>query len=305
MFINVFIQVSILFILILIGVILTKTNIFTETGAKCFTDVVLYLATPCVIIKSFIREFDKSMLKNLFISFLAAFILHIIFIVLCHLLLHSKDEARKTVLRFGVVFSNCGYMSIPLQQALLGDIGVFFAASYVAIMNFFVWSYGLLTMSGDKKSLSLKKLIANPGIIGLVLGIVVFVFSVPLPKIVSEPISYMASLNTPLPMLVIGYHLTKSNMLKSLKDIKCMFAILLKLILLPLLSLIGMYICGLRGDLLVSLLISCAAPTAAVTTMFSAKFNKDTALSVNMVSLSTLLSLVTMPCLVTLAQYIA
>lgn len=305
MFINVFIQVCILFALILIGVILAKAKILSEASAKSFTDVVLYVATPCVIIKSFIREFDKSMLKNLLISFLAALILHIAFIVLCHLFLRSKDEARKVVLRFGVVFSNCGYMSIPLQQALLGDIGVFYAASYVAIMNFFVWSYGLITMSGDKKALSPKKLVMNPGIISLMLGVIVFVFSIPLPKIVSEPISYMASLNTPIPMIVIGYHLTKSNMLNGIKDLKCAFAIFLKLVLLPLLSLGGMYLCGIRGDLLVSLVISCAAPTAAATTMFSAKFNKDTALSVNMVSISTILSLITMPCIVTLAQYIA
>ena len=305
MFVNVFIQVCILFVLILIGVTLEKTRVLNEAAAKGFTDVTLYLATPCVIIKSFIREFDESMLENLIMSFLAAFILHIAFIVLSHLLLRSKDEARKVVLRFGVVFSNCGYMSIPLQQALLGDIGVFFAASYVAIMNFFVWSYGLLSMSGDKKTLSIKKLIANPGIIGLALGVIVFIFSIPLPKIISEPVSYMASLNTPLPMIVIGYHLAKNNLLSGLKDMKCLFAIFLKLILVPLLSLGGMYLCGIRGDLLVSLVISCAAPTAAVTTMFSAKFNKDTALSVNMVSLSTLFSLITMPLIVTLAQYIA
>ena len=113
MFINVFIQVAILFALILIGVLLAKTKILTEVSAKSFTDVVLYVATPCVIIKSFIREFDRSMLKNLLISFLAALLLHIAFIVVSHLILHSKEEARKVVLRFGVVFSNCGYMSIP------------------------------------------------------------------------------------------------------------------------------------------------------------------------------------------------
>lgn len=305
MFINVFIQVCILFALILIGALLAKTKILTEASAKSFTDIALYVATPCVIIKSFIREFDKSMLKNLLVSFLAAMILHIAFIIVSHLILHSKEEARKIVLRFGVVFSNCGYMSIPLQQALLGDIGVFYAASYVAIMNFFVWSYGLLAMSGDKKAFSPKKIILNPGIIGLALGVIVFIFSIPLPKIISEPISYMAALNTPIPMIVIGYHLTKSNMLNGLHDLKCVFAIFLKLVLVPLLSLGGMYIFGIRGDLLVSLVISCAAPTAAVTTMFSAKFNKDTSLSVNMVSISTILSLITMPCIVTLAQYVA
>ena len=88
MFINVFTQVAILFLLILLGVILTKSGILTKQGITGMTDMVLLIVTPCVIIKSFIREFDKSVLKNLLISFLIAFLLHIGFIILSHLMLH-------------------------------------------------------------------------------------------------------------------------------------------------------------------------------------------------------------------------
>ena len=305
MFINVFTQVVILFILILLGALLTKGKILTEKGVASITDMVLMLVTPCVIIKSFIREFDKSVLKNLLISFLIAFLVHIGFIILSHLILHSKEKAGERVLRFGAIFSNCGYMSIPLQQALLGDIGVFYGSSFIAIFNLFIWSYGIILMSGDKKYLKPKKIILSPGIIGLGIGLVIFLFSVPVPKIFSEPVSYLAALNTPLPMIIIGYHLTKSNILDGLKSFKCMFAILLKMVAFPLIALGAMYLCGIRGTMLVSMVISCSAPTAAITTMFSSKFSADTPLSVNMVSLSTVLSLISMPCLITLAEYIA
>lgn len=305
MFINVLTQVVILFILILLGVLLTKGKVLTEKGVQSMTDMVLILVTPCVIIKSFVREFDKSVLKNLLISFLIAFLVHIGFIIFSHLILHSKEKATERVLRFGTVFSNCGYMSIPLQQALLGDIGVFYGSSFIAIFNLFIWSYGIIMMSGDKKYLTPKKIILSPGIIGLVIGLIIFLFSIPVPKLILEPINYLASLNTPLPMIIIGYHLTKSNLLYGLKNFKCILAILLKLAVFPSIALGIMYLCGVRGDMLVSSVISCSAPTAAITTMFSSKFSADTPLSVNMVSLSTILSLVTMPCLITLAQYIA
>ena len=305
MFINVFTQVVILFILILLDVALTKANILTEKGVSSMTDMVLILVTPCVIIKSFVREFDKSVLKNLLISFLIAFLAHIGFIVLSHLIIHSKEKATERVLRFGSIFSYCVYMSIPLQQALLGDIGVFYAASYVAIFNLFIWSYGIITMSGDKKYLTPKKMILNPGMIGLGIGLIVFLFSSPLPKLILEPISYVASLNTPLPMIIIGYHLTKSNLLYGLKSFKCILAMGLKLIVFPAIALGVMYLFGIRGDMLVSSVISCSAPTAAITTMFASKFSADTPLSVNMVSLSTIISLITMPCIITLSQLIA
>lgn len=305
MFIGVLTQVVILLILILLGAILTKAHILTEQGVKSMTDTVLILVTPCVIIKSFIREFNTSVLKNLLISFLIAFLAHIGFILISHLILHDKNKARERVLRFGAIFSNCGFMSIPLQQALLGDEGVFYCSSYIAIFNLFIWSYGLISMSGDKKYLTPKKILLSPGIIALTIGLIIFLLSIPIPKIILEPISYMAALNTPIPMIIIGYHLMQSNVLKGLTDVKSLFAMAVKLVIFPLLMLGVLYLCGVRGTMLVSSVITCSAPTAAITTMFSAKYGADTSLSVNMVSISTILSLATMPVIITLAQYVA
>ena len=127
MFLNVLTQVIILLILILVGAVLAKGKILTSDGVKSMTDTVLMIVTPCVIIKSFIREFDPTVLKSLLLSFLIAIVSHIGFILLAHLLVKDKNKAREKVLRFGAVFSNCGYMSIPLQQALLGDEGVFYS----------------------------------------------------------------------------------------------------------------------------------------------------------------------------------
>ena len=302
MFTNVVSQVAILLMLMLIGVLLTKFQVLKENAIKSITDLVLYTVTPCVIIKSFVRKFEVSALKNLLISFLIAILVHIGFILLSRIIFRTKEVSRRKVLQFAVIFSNCGYMSLPLQEALLGDNGVFYGSSFIAIFNLFIWSYGILLMSGDKKYLTPKKMIINPGIIGLTLGLIVFLFSVPLPKVIYEPISYMASLNTPLPMIIIGYHLTKSKIFKGRAGF---LAIAVRLVLFPMIALAIMYLCGIRGDLFVSVVISCCAPTAAITTMFSDKFGCETALSVNLVSLSTIISLITIPLIVTLAQMIA
>ena len=250
MFTQVLTQVIILFILIIIGVILAKTKVLGENGVKNMTDLVLYTVTPCVIVKSFIREFDAAALKNLLLSFLIAILSHIGFILISRILIRDKDESNQAVLQFGTIFSNCGFMSIPLQQALLGDTGVFYCSSYIAIFQLFIWSYGILTMSGDKKYVTPKKLIINPGLIGLGVGLVIFLLSIPIPKIIAEPISYMASLNTPLPMIVIGYHLAHSKLIEGIKNFKCLYAIFIKLFLFPLLTLGVMYVCGVRGNLL-------------------------------------------------------
>jgi len=304
-FLTVLTQVLILLLLISIGFVLTKFKVLNDKGIKCITDIVLLLVTPCVIIKSFSREFEPKLFKQLLLSFLIAFLAHFIFIALSYLLMRCKNKSDNNVLRFGIIFSNCGYMSIPLQQALLGDIGTFYGSSYIAIFNAVIWSYGIILMSGDKKALTPKKLLINPGIIGVLLGFIIFVFSVNLPKPVFETVSYLASLNTPLPMIIIGFHLANSSIFDGIKDIRIIYSIFLKLIFFPLLALALLYLFGIRGDLLVSSVISVSAPTAAITTMFSSKYNQNTPLSANLVSLSTIASLITIPLIVTISQMIA
>ncbi|MGI6264172.1 MAG: AEC family transporter [Acutalibacteraceae bacterium] len=298
-------QVAILFILIALGFICGKTGILTQTVSKHASDLVLLFVTPCVIIHSFQRPFDVKMLKMLGLACLLAFLIHAGAIGLTHLLLHDPDKRRQRVLHVGTVLSNAGFMALPLQQALLGDDGVFFGAAYIAMFNLVLWSYGLLEMSGDRRALSPRKLLINPGVIGLVIGGALFLCSVTLPEILAAPIAHLAAMNTPLPMLIIGFYLSQSNLKAALRDWRGYLAIALRLVVVPLAALGIMWLCGVRGALLVSMVVASSAPVAAATTMFAAKFDGDASLSVNMVSLSTLLSILTMPLVVGLAQTMA
>lgn len=292
-------------ILIAVGFVAAKAKILTAEGTKCCTDIALIIVTPCVIIKSLIREYSGEIMKSLAKAFVLTFIVQVLLILLSTLLLHSKDKEKERVLRFGSIFANCGFMSLPLQQVILGDDGTLYGSAYIIMFNLAVWSYGVLLISGDKKYIRPKKLFINPGIIGLLIGIIIFVFSVPIPDIVYSSINYLSAIYTPLPMLIIGYHLAQSNVLNAFRDIRCIFSVFLSLIVYPLAALGLLYLIGVRGTLLVSIIISVSAPVAAITTMFSSKFGGDTELSVDMVSLSTVLSLGTMPLVIYIAQLIA
>lgn len=298
-------QVLILFVLIAIGYLGGKTKVINETGSKVITDVVLYFVTPCVIINAFQREFDVTMLIKLVVSAVCSALILLFSVLVAQLLFRKHTPDKACVYKFATVFSNCGFMSLPLQQALLGDEGVFFGATFVALFNIFVWSYGLITMKGKSEKGAIFKVLLNPGIIGTIVGIVLFLCSVTLPTIIAQPVSYMAALNTPVPMLIIGFYLSRANLKKAFTDVWSYISMGLRLIVLPLVTLLVLVLCGINGVLLVSLIISVASPVAAITTMMSAKYGRDTELSVSIVSSSTLLSLVTMPLIVGLAQYLS
>ena len=305
MFLSVCSQVGILLILILLGFILSKLNIVNEAGTKVLTDLVLYAATPAVILISFIRPFEKSAAKGLLLSFIASILAHSLFIILSLVIIKNKDINRERVFRFAAIFGNCGYMALPLEQALLGNEGVFYGSSVVAVFNIFVWSFGVYLMSGDKKYIKPKALALSPSIIAIIIGIIIFVFSIPVPEIIKSPIEFLAGLNTPLPMIIIGYHLYKSDILKGLRDKSALVVYLLKLVIFPLLALVIMYLCKIRGVMLVSLCVAFSSPIAAMTAMFSQKFNNDTSLAATLVSTSHILSILTMPPIIFLAQLLA
>ncbi len=294
-------QVLILFLLILAGFFLGKKGMLKQEGARALSDIALFLATPCVIIKTFQRPFSAEMLAQLGIALLVSALIHGIAMGLGSLFYRGSDAQNRT-LRLAVVLSNAGFMALPLQEAILGPTGVFYGTAYVVMFNLVLWSYGVLVMDRSGSRLSWKKILISPGSVGVALGLLVFFLPFDLPAILSTPISHLAALNTPLPMLFIGYYLSTVNLLDALKQKRYYGVLALRLLAVPLLSVGLLFLCGLRGDLLVSMAIAGCAPVAAGVPMFATRFSGDTESAVNLVALSTLLSLLTMPLVVALCQ---
>ena len=177
-FLTVFGQVMILFLLMALGFVFNKTGKLNRETCKALSDIIVVFVAPCVIIKSFIRDYNLDMLKNLIISIVLSAVLHIAMIVISKLVFCKDEDKKRRVLTFASIFSNAGFIALPLQEAILGTDGVFYGAAYVAVFNIVLWSFGIVEMSGDKSLITPKKLLISPGIIGVVVGVILFVFSI-------------------------------------------------------------------------------------------------------------------------------
>ena len=103
----------------------------------------------------------------------------------------------------------------------------------------------------------------------------------------------------------VGYYLGKADIMAAFRDGWSYLCMAMRLLVFPLITLAVLYLCGIRGNVLTVLVIGASAPVGATTTIFSAKFGRDTELSVHLVALSTILSMVTMPIIVGLTQTIS
>jgi predicted permease len=309
--------VAVLFFLIGVGYSCNKLKIFNEETVRGMTNMMLFVVTPCIIVDSFQRPFNSNDLGLLGIALFVAILYHALNIFFAHTCVFEKEQKRQRVMRFGLVFSNAGYMAFPLQEAILGKNGLFIGAIIIAVFNILLWTYGVWEMSGSlfkadgqmskaRQLLSTAKAgIINPGTLGVIFGLIFFFNSITLPEIIGKPVSIIASLNTPIPMIIIGFYLANAKISKVFTDLRAYNMMFLRLIVVPVVLFGLLYVMNIRNhNLVVALVIAASAPAAAATTMFAAKFNQDTLHSVAVVSYSTLISMITMPLVVGFAYWL-
>ena len=311
-------QVAILFVLMGFGAVMRKAGFFKENAIDGIVNVLILVVTPCLIVDVFQRPFDPSMLKGLGIAFAVAAFAHVALIGLSGAVVRHRDENVRRPLRLAAVFSNAGFMGIPLEQAILGDTGVFYGIVYVVVFNLFMWSWGLRIMKNEERRVKndgvVRKIphssffnlhsVVNPGTVGIALGAPLFFCSARLPAVVGVPIHHMANLNTPLAMIVIGYALAGAEFGKVLRTGAVYVATAVRLVVCPLAVVAALYPFrrALDRDMMLAMTVAASAPVAAMVSMFAAKYGRDVDVSVAVVSGTTLLSILTMPVVIALAM---
>ena len=306
-FVSVARQVAVLFVLMGFGAVMRRTKLIGDAAVDGMVNVLILVVTPCLVIDVFQRPFDPSSLASLGIAFAIAVVGHLVAILLAVLFVRHRDEDTRRTLMLAAVFSNAGFMGVPLEQAILGDVGVFFGIVYVVVFNLFIWSWGLVVMKkrgiGNGERGARLKMVVNPGTVGIAIGLPLFLCSMRLPSFLAVPVHHMANLNTPLAMLVIGYGLAGAKLGRVVRNPSVYVASFIRLVGYPLLMVAAMYPFRrhLDRDMMLAICIAASAPVAAMVSMFAAKFRRDVDTGVAVVSGTTLLSMVTMPAVIALA----
>lgn len=295
---TIFNQTIIMLILIITGIICFKAKIISKEGNKELSKLVLYVVNPMIIFMSYQTDYDTRLVKNLLLSFALAIFSYVILISGAYILIPKREKRDTEIERFSVIYSNCGFMGIPLINALFGSEGVFYLTAFITTFNFVVWTHGIIMLSGEKDLKSVVKVFYSPVIISIAVGLIMFFLQIKVPTIIGKALDFIGNLNTPLAMIVSGVTIADTKILEVLKKKMIYYIAFLKLFLLPVIltSLLALF--DIPNEVRIPVIVAASAPSAANCTLQCIRLGKNSIYASEIFAFTTILSVISLPLIV-------
>lgn len=314
MFLVVFKQLLIMGLIVLGGFCFAKIFKVCDKEQKFLSKILIYFINPFLILNALNIDFELSKFIQLALVFALSLIVHLLMIGLALLFSRSKNKDDKDYCKLdalAMMFSNCGFIGIPLIRGVFGDEGVFYLLGFLIAFNVFMWTYGYCKLSGK---VELKKVATNPNMIAVVLGLIIFFVPYPLPQVLSSAIGMIGDLNSGVAMILIGvlfagFKFDKKYIVHIIKV--CFVRLFLvgfvvSFLILFIYKVLALNISGLDCELLrmvlFVVLICATCPCATSVPSLACVFNKDGEYASMLVCLTSLLCIVTVPAVVAFAE---
>ena len=225
-------QVILMMLLIAVGIACARLKWFSDEVAQALSRFLLWFVTPALLIDAFSRDYNAAEAHNLLLSGLLGIVFHLLAAGIAKLAIRCGDKGKCAVARMSAMYSNCGFMTFPLISAVLGEIGVFYGSAFVGMFNLSLWTQGRALLLG-RKGITMRGALCNAGVLGTIAGCMLYFCRFPLPGIAGSLAASLASLNTPLAMIVIGVFLSRCS-LRSLLCREVLWPSLLRTAVIPL-----------------------------------------------------------------------
>ena len=294
-------QIVIMFIILLIGFGCSMKGLITKEGNKQLSAVALHIVNPLLIFMSYQSAYSSKLLRGLLWSFLLSGLSFAVTIGLSTLLI-KKKRPEHDLERFSAVYSNCGFIGIPLIRGIYGAEGVLYLTAYITLFNILIWTHGLMTMKGSKDMKSFLNSLKAPSVVAVFIGLIFYLLQIRLPDFLRKSLQYVSDMNTPLAMLIAGSAAAQTNVVKALKNSGLYIVAALKLVALPLAAMALLHFIPAPHMVQMVVLIASACPVATTGTMFAIQYDKNPERCSEFFAVTTLLSGLTLPVVTMLGE---
>lgn len=292
------------------GFILVKSGELKQEQSGALSKLLMYVGMPFLILTSTINNitFDSSLLATIgIVAAIGIIYTLVMFFVSKPLTVMEREEKTRGMMRFSAVFTNNGFLGIPLAMAVFGaDSRVLMVVIIINIItNILMYTLGIYLISGDKSAISWKKALLNPVLIAFIVGIIFNLLNVKqyVPEIATYS-THFSNIVTPISMTILGMKMGGVKFLSLFRSWKTYYVSALKLVAFPvaivavLFAFKAIFTNGLvNSDMIIGVFIAFAMPTAGLASTFSDRFDGDTENAVAFTLGTTILSILTIPVL--------
>ncbi|WP_160687519.1 AEC family transporter [Clostridium sp. C2-6-12] len=294
-------QISIMYVLMVIGFIVYRKKLIDDEGAKQLSNLLVWIINPLIMLTRYQMNFSMDKLIDLGISFIVSLFAMLIGFFVGKTIFKKEQKIDK----FAVGFANAGFIGIPLVTNIVGLDQVFFLSAYLVCFNILSYTYGIYLVSSNKKLITIRSILFNPGIIAVGIGIIIFISPIKLPKFIYDAFNLVGQTNTPIAMILLGTYIAKAKVITLFNNKYAYFVCFIKLIVIPMIVLIIFkFLPTDLGEIKKVVLIAVSTPVGLTVPMFSQMYGGDYEYGAKLVGLSTLLSLITIPIILYLANII-
>lgn len=308
-FLLTFQNVAVLFLLIVVGYVVGKVNIITLDGQKELTALVLKVTMPATIIMAFQLEYTKERFDTALqimlivgLSYLGMIILSKIFVKL-----YKLSDKQRDIVEIASILPNTSFMGFPIVLSILGKEALFFAVLGAGfIFEVVAWTYGAYVInksSGiDFKKNLIKNILLSPGIVSIIIGFTLFITSITIPEPFNTTMGLLSQATSPLAMVLVGILLSRTNVKECLLSGRLYVMGATRLLIFPIIIFTVLRLLGFTGMKIVIPVVMLSMPTAAYVAIFASNANNDANLASQIVFISSLMSLITIPFIVMLVS---
>ncbi|MBO5537184.1 MAG: AEC family transporter [Clostridia bacterium] len=292
-----------LFLYMLCGFVISRLNIVREDNRAVLVRLLMDVAMPMMVLNAFNKPTTREEILSSFWVMLIALAGCVVTGLIGRILWRRQPDNKRKVLMYASMFSNAGNAGLPIISLVFGPAGVFYASMYLIPPRILQWTVGLGFFVKPEKGGWVKNVLLNPMVVTIYIGAVLMITGWQIPGVFGKAIANLGSMTGPLSMILIGATLAHMDFRKLL-DPSVLLITALRLILFPLLFAVLLKFLHAEEMVMNICVILLAMPVASNTAAMAERYGGDHVFASACVSVSTLLSVITVPFITWLIQLI-
>lgn len=236
-------QMGVFFIIVIVGWIARRANIITRENQPQISLLVANVCGPCMCITSALTATERVAFSDLGYIYLVFAILTVsmLFIGFVLPILLRFEGPERGVVNMMTWLTNIGFLGLPVAVSVYGSNVAVYIALFMIPNTIVLYTYGIWCIGAANSEIKITaKNLINPGMVGALVTIVIYLAEIEVPFIVAQPIAMIGNVTSPLAMMVVGASLADVNFKRMFTNWRLIGFTVLSMLAMPIVVMFGL-----------------------------------------------------------------